>query len=63
VPILCTGTRLDGVFDHLLLPVGYRPVFCLRMTAITVTITAAATNAADMVNASIIMIFTSLIQQ
>jgi hypothetical protein len=58
------GTRLDGVFDHFLLPVGYRPAFfCLRMTAITVTISVAATTAADMVNASIIMIFTSHIQQ
>jgi hypothetical protein len=56
------GTRLDGFFDHFsLLPVGYRHAFCLRMTAITVTITATATSAAEMVNASIIMIYTSQI--
>lgn len=58
VPILCKDTRLFEVFDHLLLH-RQRPCFWLRMSAITETITAIAIIAADIVNASIIITFTS----
>jgi hypothetical protein len=58
------GTRLEVIFDHLFSAVvdylsDLLNDFCERINVTTVTITTVATTAADIVNASIIIVFTS----
>jgi hypothetical protein len=61
---LSKGTRLEVIFDHLVSAVvdylsDLLNDFCERINVTTVTITTVATTAADIVNASIIIVFTS----